>query len=115
MAASLMQSFTGQIYALNLTNSLHTPVQVTGSPTVVNLVNTGVTAAAVMITKTSSPPQALTRPVDGTPSGAPAILLPGNMNWPMTVPVPQGGFWIHGISVSSGTTVVYAVPGDIQS
>jgi hypothetical protein len=42
-------------------------------------------------------------------------MLPGNMNWPIYAAVPAGGCNMYGVSVSSGISVVYATPLEIQS
>ena len=119
MSTTLLYKSLGQSYALNCGVSTRGPVTIVEQATAMALLNSGVTAALVTFTQFNytGPPPAVGAPRDGTPSGAQivSVMLPGNMNLPIYAAVPAGGCNMYGVSVSSGISVVYATPLEIQS
>jgi len=121
MSQTLLFRPIGQTYAVNCPTSLRGPVQVTEQASCAAFVNLSVTGAMVVITQstqTGTPPN-IAVAKDGTPSGTSpgvsAFILPGNMNYPVTVNVPAGGFNFYGIGVTSGSPTIFCTPCEIIS
>lgn len=112
---------TGPTYALSVANTQHAAVAITPNGNdqcnFAAFVNSGAVDVVVITAPLSNPAAtpALTFPTDGSPTVGTTFFLHANMQSPVILAVPTGGFCVSAIGASAGPSLVYITPVGDQS
>lgn len=104
---------SGPTYMLTLTNSASSALLVTPSTNdqtnYVTLLNIGTDPCAVTMAPESAN---LVTPTIATTGNSGSFVLPGAMNYPVTIACPNGPFYLKGISSGSSTLFITPTQAD---
>ena len=96
---------SGRTYALNLTTSASSALQIEATTNdqapYVSLLNTGTGVAAVELSNSST----VTTPTVASTGNSGSYVLPPAMNYPLLIAAPKAPFYIK--AISSGTNTLY--------
>jgi hypothetical protein len=104
---------SGPTYMLTLSSSASSALLVTPSTNdqsnYVTLLNTGTNPCAITMAPDSAN---LVDPAIATTGNSGAFVLPGSMNYPLTIASPKGPFYLKGISSGSSTLFITPTQAD---